>query len=126
MKAKNQAVSALPDDTQPSTQSPETVAFFKKYERSFDDMCIVLAKFQVTPMLFHMVGVELENCYRSLITGEIYTPQELVGDQWWAPYDGAWRHEIVLCLRHFGAYPDFNLRYTDDGNFERLGYQVNR
>ncbi len=46
------------------------------YERSFGHMFIVLDKYQVTPMLLHLVGVELENRSRSLITGEIFTPEE--------------------------------------------------
>ena len=99
----------------------ETIAFFEKYERSPNDLCIVLDKFQVTPMLFHLTGSCLENIQRNLIEGEMYTPSELVGDENWGPYDGAFKREIELCLKHFANYPDFGLRATERGTFECVG-----
>ncbi len=104
----------------------ETLEFFKKYDRSPNDLCIVLDKFQVTPMMFHLVGTTLEDGNRNLIKGETYTAQELVGDQHWLPFDGEWKHEIELCLRHFATFPNFNLHYNEHGVFEYLGYQLKR
>ena len=101
--------------------APETLASFKKYDASPHDLCTVLDKFQVTPMLFELVGVALESIQRNLIKGEFYTPSELVGDENWGHRDGAWRREIELCLKHFANYPDFGLRATERGTFECVG-----
>ena len=101
--------------------APEVTAFFEKYERSPNDLVIVLEKFQVTPMLFELVGVALESIQRNLIKGEFYTPSELVGDENWGPWGGPWKREIELCLKHFALYPDFGLRATERGTFECVG-----
>ncbi len=92
--------------------------FFEKFERPPNDLCTVLDKFQVTPMLFHLVGVALEDIRRNLIEGEMYKPSELVGDENWGPGDGPWKREIELCIKHFATYPEFGLRATGCGNFE--------
>ena len=98
-----------------------TFAFFEKYDASPHDLCTVLDKFQVTPMLFHLTGSCLESIQRNLIKGEFYTPSELVGDENWWHRDGAWKREIELCLKHFANYPDFGLRATERGTFECVG-----
>ncbi len=84
-------------------------------------LCTVLDKFQVTPMLFYLVGTRLEDIRCNLVTGETYRPQELIGDEWWVPFDGAWKREIELCLKHFAMRPDFELRDTERGTFEYVG-----
>ena len=99
----------------------ETLAFFEKYDASPHDLCTVLGKFRVTPMLFRLTGSCLENIQRNLIDGEMYTPSELVGDENWGPWGGPWKREIELCLKHFAAYPEFGLRATGCGNFECVG-----
>ena len=96
----------------------EVLAFFEKYERPTNDLCIVLEKFRVTPMLFHLVGVTLKSIQRNLIEGELYTPSELVGDEHWGPRDYAWKREIELCIKHFATYPEFGLRANGCGDFE--------
>ena len=126
MKSKNKATTSTPSTEEAFETLPETLAFFEKYRGSVHGFCIVLEKFQVTPMLFHLVGTTLENGNRNLIKGEIYTAQELVGDQHWLPFDGWWRHDIVLCIRHFATFPNFNLRFNEHGVFEYLGYQLKR
>ena len=100
---------------------PEVTEFFEKYDRSPHDLCIVLEKYKVTPMLFHLVGVALESIQRNLIEGETYTPSELVGNENWEPHDRAWKREIELCLKHFAADPAFKLIATEQGAFVYLG-----
>ena len=118
---KNDSNSTAMKKIEPAPISPKTVEFFDKYKRSPNDMCIVLEKYQVTPMLFHLVGTRLEDIRCNLVTGETYRPQELIGDEWWVPFDGAWKREIELCLKHFAMRPDFELRDTERGTFEYVG-----
>ena len=126
MKSKDKATTSTPSTTEAFETLPETLAFFEKYGGTVHGLCIVLKKFQVTPMLFHLGGSALEDCKNNLIKGETYTAQELVGDENWLSFDGPWRHEIVLCIRHFATFPNFNLRFNEYGEFEYLGYQLKR
>lgn len=106
----------------PELIAPEEAAFFEKHDRSPNGLCSVLDKFQVTPMLFHLVGSRLEDIRYNLVTGETYTPQELIGDQWWTPFNGAWRRELELCVQHFARNKHFGLRDTGSNTFEYVEY----
>ena len=101
--------------------APEILEFFEKYDACPHDLCIVLKKYKVTPMLFHLAGVALESIQQNLIEDECYTPSELVGDEYWGARDRAWKREIELCVKHFATYPEFGLRDTEEGTFEYVG-----
>jgi hypothetical protein len=84
----------------------------------YTGMVTVLGKFQVTPMMYHLVAGQLESIHLNLIEGVEYTAAELVGDSWWSYFDHAGKREMELCIKHFAANPAAKLIDTDLGTFE--------
>ena len=82
------------------------------------EMVTVLGKFQVTPMLYHLVACQLETIRLNLIEGVEYAPWDLIGDEYWSRFGPTGKREMELCLKHFAANPEAKLLDTETGSFE--------
>lgn len=80
-------------------------------------MVIVLDKYQVTPMFYHLVAHQIECIVSILVPEEEYTPAEIIGDEDWFGFGPEAQRAMTLCLKHITAHPDSDLTETDTGTF---------
>ena len=97
-------------------RSSEIAALFN--EDGAPGLITVLGKYQVTPMLYHLVAHQLESIHINLIDGVEYTPSDLIGDEYWSRFGASGKREMELCLKHFAANPEAKLLDTETGTFE--------
>ncbi len=84
---------------------------------AYNHMVTVLGKFQVTPMLYHLVACHLGDIKMNLIDDCRYTADELIGDADWEQFKGPARREMELCLKHFATLPESYLMDSEKGYF---------
>lgn len=97
-------------------RSSEIVTLFN--EDGAPGLITVLGKFQVTPMIYHLVAHQLESIHVNLIRDIEYTPSDLIGDEYWSRFGAPGKREMELCLKHFAANPEAKLLDTETGTFE--------
>ena len=73
-----------------------------------DATLIVLDKFQVSTFLYECVQLHLNEILPYLLNGGVYSPQELLGETFWADVAMP-RHLPTLCLKHLAQQPGSHL-----------------
>jgi len=79
-----------------------------------NDMCpmeytIVLDKFAVDTMLFELVEEKFNDILPWLLEAVEYTPEELIGYEWWTELTTLSKRQAHLCLKHLATLPDTRL-----------------
>lgn len=107
--------------TPPVNKRPEDALHANEIATLFNlgdpGMITVLGKFEVSPMLYHLVASQLDIIDKHLIKGVEYTPLELIGDRWWCMFGEDGERELELCIKHFAAHPNATLFDLKTGTF---------
>jgi hypothetical protein len=79
-----------------------------------NDMCpmeytVVLEKYAVDSMLFELVEEKFNDILPRLLEGVEYTPEELIGYEWWTELTILSQRQAHLCLKHMATMPDSRL-----------------
>ena len=83
------------------------------------DMCpteytVVLDKYAVDSMLFELVEEKFNDILPCLLEGVDYTPEELIGYEWWTELTNLSQRQAHFCLKHMATMP--GTRLTDMAN----------
>ena len=95
-----------------------------------NDMCpteyiVVLDKYAVDSMLFELVEEKFNDILPCLLEGVEYTPEELIGYEWWTELTNLSQRQAHLCLKHMATMPGTRLTDMASVKTSKTTFRIN-
>jgi hypothetical protein len=89
-----------------------------------ESQTIVLGKFSIETSILEFVESKFERTYPFLIAGIDYSWQDILGQNFWFPWDNFPIHLASICLEHIATKSDSKLSKSQNSNFADTLFQI--